>query len=943
MKPLSATLRLQFHRDFTLDDAAALVDYFAELGISHLYASPLLSARPGSRHCYDMVDPSTINPELGGEPALRRLVAALRRRDMGLILDIVSNHMAVGGAANPWWLDVLEWGQRSPYASFFDIEWHSPDPLLKGQLLVPFLRSDYGEMLLAGELPLRFVAARGCFHVEHHEHHFPLDPASYAELLEAAEHPALQALAARFAALASRADAWQAAAGLKAELARLAEQAPIRQALEDMLGRYDSRSAAGFQRLHRLLERQHYRLASWRTAADDINWRRFFDINELGGLRVERPRVFEQTHGKILDLIASGLVDGLRIDHIDGLADPRGYCRRLRRRSERLLGARPPAAALGHLPLYVEKILGQGEQVPGDWRVDGSTGYDFMNQVSLLQHDPAGAAPLGTLWSDLSGRPSDFLEELRQARQAMLTGPLAGDFETVAQALLQVARGDLMSRDLTLGAIRRALLELIVHFPVYRTYITACGRRAEDQPFFQQALQGARSTLGESDWPLLDHLQRWLGGEPLRQVPPGPLRKARKLACVRFQQLTSPTAAKALEDTACYRSARLLSRNDVGFDPQRFSAPPQAFHDACQSRQQRFPHSLLCTASHDHKRGEDTRARLAVLSERGPWFAARVRRWLALAAPLRQRLADGPAPSPGDELMLLQTLLGSWPLALAADDAAGLRDYAERLAEWQQKALREAKLRSSWTAPNLNYEHACRAYLQGLLSDPRQAGLRAELAAAANAIAPAGALNGLVQALLRMTTPGVPDLYQGSEFWDFSLVDPDNRRPVDFAARQRALAHGVAPRQLLTDWRDGRIKQWLIAHTLALRLQRPALFASGRYLPLAVAGSQAERVLAFAREHAGERLLVIVPRLASALLGDATLPLIPAENWGDTRVRLPAAFAGQPWVGLFADPGTGRGQAQLALAQVLAELPFCVLCSPARTTEEPPDEQRSED
>ncbi|MCG4455694.1 malto-oligosyltrehalose synthase [Pseudomonas sp. MMS21-TM103] len=944
MKPLSATLRLQFHHGFTLDDAAALVDYFAELGISHLYASPLLSARPGSRHCYDVVDPSTINPELGGEPALRRLVAALRRRDMGLILDIVSNHMAVGGAANPWWLDVLEWGQRSPYANFFDIEWHSPDPLLKGQLLVPFLRSDYGEMLQAGELPLRFVAARGCFQVEHHEHHFPLDPASYAELLEAAEHPALQALAPRFAALASQAGARQAAVDLKAELARLAEQAPIRQALEAMLGRYDSRSEAGFARLHRLLERQHYRLASWRTAADDINWRRFFDINELGGLRVERSRVFERTHGKIFELIANGLVDGLRIDHIDGLADPRGYCRRLRRRSARLLGARPETAALGHLPIYVEKILGQGEQLPGDWLVDGSTGYDFMNQVSLLQHDPAGEAPLGALWSELSGRPADFLEELRQARRAILTGPLAGDFETVAQALLQVARGDLMSRDLTLGTIRRALLELIVHFPVYRTYINACGRRAEDQPFFQQALQGARSTLGESDWPLLDHLQRWLGGQPLRQVPPGPLRKARKLACVRFQQLTSPTAAKALEDTAGYRSARLLSRNDVGFDPQRFSAPPQAFHDACRIRQQRFPRGLLCTASHDHKRGEDTRARLAVLSERGPWFAAQVRRWLALAAPLRQHLADGPAPSPGDELMLFQTLLGSWPLALAADDAEGLRHYAERAAEWQLKALREAKLRSSWTTPNLDYENACRAYLQGLLSDPRQAGLRAEFAAAANAIAPAGALNGLVQALLRMTTPGVPDLYQGSEFWDFSLVDPDNRRPVDFAARQRALAHGAAPRQLLADWRDGRIKQWLIAHTLALRLQHPALFASGRYLPLAVTGSQAERVLAFARVHAGERLLVIVPRLASALLGDARLPLIPADKWGDTRVRLPTALAGQPWIGLFAAaPGIGRGQDQLPLAQALADLPFCVLCSPAPTTEEPTDEHRSED
>lgn len=397
LKPLRATQRLQFHKGFTLDDAVPLVPYFARLGISHLYASPLLKARAGSMHGYDVVDPRVINPELGGEPALRRLVSALRAQGMGLILDIVSNHMAVGGADNPWWLDLLEWGRRSPYADFFDIQWHSPDPLLEGQLLLPFLSSDYGTVLKAGEIPLRFDAGQGAFYVEHYQHYFPINPATYAPLLNAANDPELSELAQRFAVLDHYPQAYERARQARAELATLAQQTGIQRAIDHGLKQFDSRTPEGFERLHELLERQHYRLASWRTAGDDINWRRFFDINELGGLRVERPTVFEATHGKIFELISEGLVDGLRIDHIDGLADPRGYCRKLRRRVEGLLAQRPPAAPLSHLPIFVEKILGPDEQLPEDWTVDGTTGYEFMNQVSLLQHDAKGEAPLGEL------------------------------------------------------------------------------------------------------------------------------------------------------------------------------------------------------------------------------------------------------------------------------------------------------------------------------------------------------------------------------------------------------------------------------------------------------------------------------------------------------------------------------------------------------------------
>jgi len=920
MKPLTATQRLQFHSDFTLDHALPLVPYFAQLGISHLYASPILKARAGSRHGYDVVDPTQVNPELGGEAALVRLVAALRQHGMGLILDTVSNHMAVGGADNPWWQSLLAWGRRSPYAEFFDIQWHSSDPLLAGQLLLPFLGSDYGVALKNGEIPLQFDHQHGVLQVAHYDHRFPICPIDYGWILSLSPEPALKYLAEHFTALGDAAEPLATAVDLQRELARLVRDGAD---LESALVAFDSRSENGLNRLHLLLERQTYRLASWRTAADDINWRRFFDINELGGLRVERSVVFEATHAKLFELIERGLVDGLRIDHIDGLADPRGYCRKLRRRVEGLLAKRPVNAALEHFPIYVEKILGVDEHLHRDWLTDGTTGYEFMNQVSLLQHDPAGEAPLTELWATVSERP-DFAEEVRQARHLVLNASLAGDCESVAQALLQVARDDLMTRDLTLGAIRRALQALVTHYPVYRTYFNACGRPAEDEKFFQEALTNARRDLGEADWPLLDQLEQWLGGEPWRKLPPGRPRKHLRHACVRFQQLTAPSAAKAVEDTAFYRSARLLSRNDVGFEAERFSATPEYFHNEAQRRLRDFPDNLLATATHDHKRGEDTRARLAVLSERGPWFASRVEHWRELAAPLREQLDDGPAPSPGDELLLLQTLLGSWPLALDLHDDNALKPYAERVRQWQQKALREAKLRSSWSAPNEAYEAACAAYVDGLLLGRENQQLRQSLADAAQLIACPGALNGLVQALLRTTVPGVPDLYQGNEYWDFSLVDPDNRRAVDYACRRRTLDDATPAAELLAHWRDGRIKQALLARVLDCRQAHAELFRRGAYLPLTVQGRHADKVLAFARLGEEHRAIVVAPRLASDLLGGAATPLIPAQNWDDTRVILPFALSPANSTGLFSNAVVSPSK-ELMLSAVLSEFPVNVL------------------
>lgn len=908
IQPLRATLRLQFHKGFTLEQAVPLVPYFARLGISHIYASPLLAARAGSMHGYDVVDPTQVNPELGGEPALRRLVSTLREHGMGLILDIVSNHMAVGGGDNPWWLDLLEWGRLSPYGEFFDIQWHSPDPLMEGQLLLPFLGSDYGVALQEGTLKLRFDAQQGRFHVEHYEHHFPICPNDYGELLKPLE--ALKSLADRFSTLSYQTDAHALAMPLQEELKELASDPQILAAIEESLAHYDSTTADGFDKLHQLLERQSYRLASWRTAADDINWRRFFDINELGGLRVERPAVFEATHGKIFQLISEGLVDGLRIDHIDGLADPRGYCRKLRRRLDLLAPDR-------HLPIYVEKILGAGETLRTDWAVDGSTGYEFMNQLSLLQHDPDGEHVLGDLWQRRTERPAAFIEEAQLARQQILNGSLASDFESVAQALLQVARDDLMTRDLTLGAIRRVLQALIVHFPVYRTYINALGRAAQDEQFFQQAMDGARQTLGEGDWPVLDCVAAWLGGTPWRHKPRGRSRKILKHACVRFQQLTSPAAAKAVEDTALYRSAVLLSRNDVGYNTEQFSAPVSDFHAVDQQRLDAFPDNLLATATHDHKRGEDTRARLAILSERSHWYAEQVELWRALARPLRD---DDQVPSSGDELILYQALLGSWPLQLRDDDQAGFSNYAERIWQWQQKALREAKLQSSWSAPNETYENAAQTFTQRLLTGDEGELLRAALSKTVNSIAAAGALNSLAQTLLRMTVPGVPDLYQGNEFWDFSLVDPDNRRPVDYAARAQALdGHAPLP-ELLANWRDGRIKQALIAQVLNLRAEHAELFRRGTYQALEVLGEQAHNVLAFAREHEGRYAIVIVPIRCATLLENSAVPQVDALRWGDTRVVLPFAASDTNLKGLFHSSAVTKNR-ELNVSAALGDFP----------------------
>ena len=913
MKPLTATARLQFHPGFTLYDAAALVPYFDRLGISHLYASPLLTARAGSTHGYDIVDHNRVNPELGGEEALHSLVAALRARGMGLILDIVPNHMGVGGGDNAWWLDVLEWGRASPYAEYFDIDWDPPDATQRGRMLAPFLGDPYGQVLASGQLRLQFDPADGRLSAAYGEHRFPIQPRDYAAVL-LTEGGTLEEPARLFAEIGP---GGRTTARAQAEAARCALQEPQHVgAIAAMLDAYAPTTELGRDRLHRLLERQSYRLAWWRAATDEINWRRFFDVNGLAGIRVETPEVFEATHRTVFRLFEQGLIDGVRIDHVDGLAYPREYCRKLRRRLTALT-ARRPEALRDPAILWIEKILAPHERLAADWMTDGTTGYDAMNTLGALMHDPAGEAPITAMWHGMTGRPALFMDEAMPARRQVLTQSLASELYQVATALHRVARRDLSTRDFTHSAIRAVLVEILVHFHVYRIYAGPAGISEIDQRVLDRAVAGARRTVRTADLLLLEHVTGWLSGAGLRAVPAGIRRQEWARAMVKFQQLSAPTAAKSVEDTSFYRYGRLLSRNEVGSEPSQWCLSPAAFHAECVQRARRTPRALLATATHDHKRGEDSRMRLAVLSEAPAEWEAALTRWTRLNAPLRRDL-DGPAPDRADEIMLYQTLIGAWPSGLSPGDAE-MSAFEDRVAGWLTKALREAKRHTGWTVPDEPYETASRAFLAATLDPARP--VSAELAAFAARIAPAGAINGLSQLVLRLTMPGIPDLYQGTEYWDFSLVDPDNRRPVDFARREATL--GDEPAAAMAGWTDGRVKQAILSRLLRLRAQSTAMF-NGSYTALKLTGPVADHCVAFVRSDGTEHVIVAVTRLPYALAPETTAPLIPADAWADTAVLLPGAMQGRSC----ADVLTGRAvpmAAELPLASLLADLPVAVL------------------
>jgi malto-oligosyltrehalose synthase len=790
----------------------------------------------------------------------------MRDHNMGLIVDIVPNHMAASNE-NAWWMDVLARGRESPYADFFDVDWEPEDPFLREKVLLPILGQPYGDALSAGEIRLARDPER-IFVVRYFDHVLPLSPHDCAAL----DRESLQS--------------------------------------------FDPASCRGRERLHRLLEGQHYVLAWWRTANDMINWRRFFDINDLVALRMENDEAFEAVHAAVLRLYRDGVIDGLRIDHVDGLSRPRDYCIKLRDRLDAVDEGRG-----GRGYILVEKILAADEQLSQDWSTDGTTGYDFMDQVGALIHDSGGEQPLAQFWRNISGRPSNFDAEELASRRQVLQQSFASQLEATVHAFHDVARQNLRTRDLTRAAIRRVLTEILVHFPVYRIYARVGHAMASDRRVLARALVRSRSTCLPGDRNLIGVLGDWLLGDGVSSEA----HRVLAVAMTRFQQLSAPLSAKAVEDTAFYRFGRLLSRNDVGFDPRRFACSIVDFHRHATARQECFPRALLATATHDHKRGEDVRARLAVLSELANEWPEHVERWIEGSENMRTTRHGCCVPTSGDLAVLFQSIVGAWPLDLRCDDLAGLSTFEQRIADWQQKALREAKLNSDWSEPNAQYEESARGFVARLFHD--RTGLLADIAAFARRIAPAGAANGLAQMLLKLTAPGVPDIYQGCEYWDFSLVDPDNRRPVDFAAREQTLT-SEPPAELADHWTDGRLKQAVIASVLSVRSSVPALFSEGDYLPLVVRGMRSEHVVAFARRHQDTAALVMVCRRPARLLFPDTIKLPPAV-WDGTHLSLPEELRTIRFSNVL-DPcaATSRDGA-VDLAASFAKLPIALLVSHA--------------
>ncbi|WP_130835625.1 malto-oligosyltrehalose synthase [[Erwinia] mediterraneensis] len=805
----TATYRIQFRNGMTFDRAAALVPYLKQLGISHLYASPIFTATAGSTHGYDVTDANEIDPSIGGRAGFDRMAAALKQAGLSLILDIVPNHMAAS-LENAWWRDVIEHGENSRYARYFDIDWTR-------RLTLPFLGDTFENELEKGEISVKPDPKTGQPALVCYENYYPLTPKS-----------------------------WQ---GRETEVLNLRDNAQIA-ALHD---------------------RQPWQLMCWREAARNLSYRRFFEITGLVGVRVEDKAVFDATHRLILELVHSGVVDGLRIDHVDGLADPKGYLEQLRQQ------AGPECY------ITVEKILGKGEHISTDWPISGTTGYEFIASLSSALVDGKKIGALHKAYEAVTGKAVDVEAELRAAKMLMATRNFAGEFSSLLKLIMRLAQAEKVTLDEETA--RTTLRELLVAFPVYRTYGTPAGMPPAGREMLQQVVENVRNSAHAPDSATLDFLTRVLTGEVAESA-------AHDAATfrTRFQQLTGPLMAKSVEDTLFFRLNMALALNEVGAEPVPPAFSPDSFHQEMQTRLERQPDALSGTSTHDTKRGEDARARLYAITEAPELWAACVNRWRGMNKARIAQLDDGPAPEPAVEWMLYQALAGVWPTTQQPQDAAGLQALEARFLPYVEKALREAKQRTDWADSNADYENAVLDYVRHLLSPDNQAFLR-DFITALQPFIRAGLVNSLTQTVVKLTAPGVPDIYQGSEALDFSLVDPDNRREPDFTLLETMLSGDEKPDfNNETHWLSGRLKQHVIAQLLQVRQQQPTLFRHGDYLPLAATGKRAENILAFARADQDAALIVILPRLVSHAL-HGNLPLPQAELWEETAIALPDQLA----------------------------------------------------
>ncbi len=951
-----ATYRLQMNADFTFSQAADIVPYLAELGISHCYTSPCFAARAGSTHGYDVVDPNDFNHEIGGMEGYRMFHRTLAAHGLGQVMDIVPNHMGVMGGDNAWWLDILENGRSSAFAQFFDIDWRPVKAELRDKLLVPVLGEPYGLALEQGNLRLSADIPGGSFFVSYYHHRFPLDPRTYPLILNrrldileirmGQDNPFLIELLSLITAFGQLSPPTEPDAKkilvrrrdkevLKGRLASLAEKCPdIERHLRETAEEYNLRTeeGAGLRDFHALLEEQCFRLAYWRVAADEINYRRFFDINDLASLCVEKKEVFDATHRLIFDLVRQGRVEGLRVDHPDGLFEPAAYYRRLFTELQ-------AEGETEEAPVYlvVEKILAHHEHLPPEWPVHGTTGYDFVFQINNLFIDSRAEARLTRIYRRFTRMADDFDTILYHSKKKIMRLVLASELNMLANRLDRLSERNWQTRDFTHNSLREALAEVAACFPVYRTYVTERDLTAQDKNFIDWAVAQAKRNSLTSDRTIFDFIR----GVLLAVPDPDTDREFRREAidfAMRFQQFTAPVMAKGMEDTAFYIYNRLVSQNEVGGDPRRFGISVAAFHRLCRDRAERWPAAMLATSTHDSKRSEDARIRLNVLSEVPEEWQKRVTAWGRMNERHVRLIDEVRAPSANDEYLLYQTLLAVWPLK-QGDGREAMPSLQKRIAAYMEKAGREAKVSSSWAEPNPLYEEAVAAFIEALLAEGENSFLE-EFLPFQRRIARLGMYNGLSQCLLKLTVPGVPDIYQGCELWNLFLVDPDNRQPVDYHRARGVLedlkkrvaeAGSGGLRDLVAEYfaamADGRIKLYLIWRLLAYRREEEELFRQGNYLPLSAGGPLAEHVCGFARRLGKKTVVAVAARFFAALTEESrTEPC--GTVWVGTSLETPADCPGE-WCDILTGQSIRTEVVDevkvLPLEQVFATLPVAFL------------------
>jgi (1->4)-alpha-D-glucan 1-alpha-D-glucosylmutase len=943
---ISATYRLQFNKDFTFQDASKVVDYLADLGITHVYASPIFSSRRGSTHGYDVTDPTRLNPELGTEADFAAFQRELGARGVGLILDIVPNHMSAS-SDNSWWMDVLENGPDSAYASYFDIDWRPPSRMLEGKVLLPVLGRPFGEALEHQELEL--VLIEGKFFVQYFEALFPLAPSTYHLILK-------RRLNELRTALGEHSPAYQEYSGVVAAAAALAEGTgqsrdaageerlqfeTLRQRLRQLLSSEvkindfvlqnlrgmdgNPKEPSTFSSLESLLAQQHYVLAYWQNVNEEINYRRFFTINDLVGMRMQDPLVFDATHALVLRMVEQKVVVALRIDHIDGLRDPLGYLRQLSERISSNTRTIKPSS----VPVFVEKILARDEPLPNNWPVAGTTGYEFANALNCFFVDPQGTKQIEQIYSRFLGRAVIYHDVLYQKKKLVMSTLLGIEMRALGHQIQVLARDDRYAREIPRTELNQALVETTAQLSIYRTYVRNLEVAHQDEERIEEALSQAQTRSPQLNPRSFDFLRDVLLLRNQSHLLPGQ-REARLAFVMRWQQFTGPIMAKAFEDTFLYVYNPLISLNEVGGDPRPSRAPSADFAKFVTERLRDWPHSLNATTTHDTKRSEDVRARISVLSEIPAEWRAHLNQWSKLNAKHRTSIDGHPVPDRNEEIFLYQTLLGAWPLE--STESASL---TERLQAYVIKATREAMVHTRWTRPNPRHEQALQRFVAAILKPGGKNAFLGAFGGFQSRIAYHGMINGLSQTLLKITSPGIPDFYQGSELWDLRLVDPDNRQPVDFITRHAMLsilrqtdeAASTRLDELLDDWKDGRIKLDLIWKALRFRANNAALFAEGQFLPVESRGKRREHLAAFTRRHKKDWVLIVVPRW----LARGHYPAKPGQTgrfWGNTQLRLPAA-APVTWNNvLTGEPiavGTAGGRRTIGVDKLLQNIPVALL------------------